>query len=111
MRGKMAFLEREKEIMLTGDPVKDIYNLMPAVQEEFPFLVQRSHASARGKRMGSEDALQSYMWDLSQLGRSMLTSADEGNFPRRAASGARRAQYRRIASPVSLRTITTPACT
>ena len=102
MRGKMTSLQREKEIMLTGDPVKDIYNVMPAVQEEFPFLVQRSHASARGKRMGSEDALQSYMWDLSQLGRSMLTSAEEGDLAQRAASGDVRAQYGLIESSLWL---------
>lgn len=98
----MTSLQREKEIMLTGDPAKDIYNMMPAAQEDLPFHVQRSRASARGKRMGSEDALQSYMWDLSQLGRSMLTSAEEGDLAQRAASGDVRAQYRLIESSLWL---------
>src|SRR5579859_5571324 len=88
--------------MLTGDPAKDIYHVMPAAQEELPFLVQRSHASAPGKRTGTEDALQSYMWDLSQLGRSMLTSAEEGNLAQRAANGDVRAQYRLIESSLWL---------
>lgn len=82
--------------MLTGDPAKDIYNVMPAAHEDLPFVVQRSPAGAPGKRTGSEDALQSYMWDLSQLGRSMLTAAEEGDLARRAANGDVRAQYRLI---------------
>src|SRR5260370_2845498 len=98
----MTSSPREKEIMLTGDPAKDIYTMMPAAQEDLPFLVQRSHASARGKRMGSEDALQSYMWDLSQLGRSMLTSAEEADLAQRAASRAGRPQNSLMESSLRL---------
>ena len=88
--------------MLTANPANNSQNVQPVAPTELTHLVPTSPASARSHRADSKDALHSYMADLIQLERPVLTSAEESELAQRAASGDLRARSHLIESSLWL---------